>query len=219
MKYNLLLCRLIFVVALFMVLRDDTINQTMLVPMDLRNLIPEDHPCYFIKNVVDQIDCSQANRVFADKPGEFAYPRELLLRLILMSVFDGGLSSREIERKTRTDIAYMYLAGMQHPSYRTIARFKVDYPDLIDESFKTTIKIAKEEDLVKIHHVSLDGTKIKAKTSMNKLTNEQQLKIMKQHLKESIELDEEEDMELGEESGKDIISINDPDARFMKNKK
>ena len=54
---------------------------------------------------------------------------------------------------------------------------------------------------------------------MNKLTNEQQLKIMKQHLKESIELDEEEDMELGEESGKDIISINDPDARFMKNKK
>lgn len=219
MKYNLLLCRLIFVVILFMVLRDDIINQTMLVPMDLRNLIPEDHPCYFIKNVVDQIDCSQANRVFADKPGEFAYPRELLLRLILMSVFDGGLSSREIERKTRTDIAYMYLAGMQHPSYRTIARFKVDYPDLIDESFKTTIKIAKEEDLVKIHHVSLDGTKIKAKTSMNKLTNEQQLKIMKQHLKESIELDEEEDMELGEESGKDVISINDSDACFMKNKK
>lgn len=219
MKYNLLLCRLIFVVILFMVLRDDTINQTMLVPMDLRNLIPEDHPCYFIKNVVDQIDCSQANRVFTDKPGEFAYPRELLLRLILMSVFDGGLSSREIERKTRTDIAYMYLAGMQHPSYRTIARFKVDYPDLIDESFKTTIKIAKEEDLVKIHHVSLDGTKIKAKTSMNKLTNEQQLKIMKQHLKESIELDEEEDMELGEESGKDVISINDSDACFMKNKK
>lgn len=219
MKYNLLLCRLIFVVILFMVLRDDTINQTMLVPMGLRNLIPEDHPCYFIKNVVDQIDCSQANRVFADKPGEFAYPRELLLRLILMSVFDGGLSSREIERKIRTDIAYMYLAGMQHPSYRTIARFKVDYPDLIDESFKTTIKIAKEEDLVKIHHVSLDGTKIKAKTSMNKLTNEQQLKIMKQHLKESIELDEEEDMELGEESGKDVISINDSDACFMKNKK
>ena len=108
--------------------------------------------------------------MFADKPGEFAYPRELLFRLILMSIFDGGLSSHEIERKIRTDIAYMYLAGMQHPSYRTIARFKVDYPDLIDESFKTTIKIAKEEDLVKIHHVSLDGTKIKAKTSMNKLT-------------------------------------------------
>ena len=100
-------------VVLFMVLKDDNINQTMLVPMDLRNLIPEDHPCYFIKNVVDLIDCSKANQEFRGKPGEFAYPRELLLRLILMSVFDGGLSSREIERKTRTDIAYMYLEAKE----------------------------------------------------------------------------------------------------------
>ncbi len=110
-------------VVLFMVLKDDTINQTMLIPRDLRNMIPEDHPCYFIKNVVDQIDCTQANREFADTAGEFAYPREMLLRLVLMSVFDGGLSSREIERKTKTDIIYMYLAGLQNPIYRTILRF------------------------------------------------------------------------------------------------
>ncbi len=91
-----------------MVLRDDTINKTMLIPMDLRKLIPKDNPCYFIKNVVDQIDCSEANREFADSPGEFAYPRELLLRLVLMSVFDGGLSSRDIERRTQTDNGYKF---------------------------------------------------------------------------------------------------------------
>lgn len=28
-------------------------------------------------------------------------------------------------------------------------------------------KIAKKNDLIKIHHLSLDGTKIKAKTSIN----------------------------------------------------
>ena len=84
-----------------MVLKDDNINHTMLVPMDLRNLIPEDHPCYFIKNVVDLVDCSKANQEFRGKPGEFAYPRELLLRLILMSVFDGGLSSGCLQEKLR----------------------------------------------------------------------------------------------------------------------
>ena len=98
-------------VVLFMVLKDDTINQTMLVPMDLRNLIPKDHPCYFIKNVVDLIDCSEANREFIDTPGEAAYPREMLLRLVLMSVFDGGLSSREIERRTRTDESHRFYRG------------------------------------------------------------------------------------------------------------
>ena len=69
-----------------MVLKDDNINQSMLVPLDLRELIPKDHPCFFIKNVVDLIDCSKANQEFRGTPGEFAYPRELLLRLILMSV-------------------------------------------------------------------------------------------------------------------------------------
>ena len=187
-----------------MVLRDDTINQTMLVPRDLRKLIPIDHPCYFIKNVVDQIDCSQENRVFANTPGEFAYPRELLLRVVLMSVFDGGLSSREIERRIRTDIGYMYLAGMQQPSYRTILRFKKECTDLIDKAFDTTLKIAKDENLIKIHHISVDGTKVKAKASNNKLTNEQQLKIMKQYLEETIRLDEQEDEELGEESGNTV---------------
>lgn len=146
-----------------MVLKGDTINQTLLVPIDLRNLIPKDHPYYFIKNAVDQIDCSETNHPFINSPVEAAYPREMLFRLVLMSVFDGGLSSREIEIKTRTDISYMYLAGMEQPTYRTISRFKLNYSDLIDEAFKTTIKIVKEEDLIKIHHISLDGTKIKQK--------------------------------------------------------
>ena len=53
-----------FMVVLFMVLKDDNINQSMLIPMDLRNLIPEDYLCYFIKNVVDLSDCSKANNEF-----------------------------------------------------------------------------------------------------------------------------------------------------------
>ena len=92
-------------VVLFMVLKDDTINQTMLVPMDLSNLIPEGHPCYFIKNVVDQIDCSEANKeFFVISLVNLLILVKYCLGLVWMSVFDGGLSSREIERRTRTDI-------------------------------------------------------------------------------------------------------------------
>ena len=170
--------------------------------MDLRNLILEDYPYYFIKNVVD-FDCSKANQEFRGKPGEFAYPRELLLRLILMSVFDGALSSREIERKMRTDITYMYLAAMEKPPYQTIARFKVDYFDLIDEAFKTTIKMQRKW-FNQIHHLSLDGTKIKAKISINKLTDENKIKIMKEHLEKSIELNQQEDEELRDGFGNSV---------------
>ena len=63
-----------------------------------------------------------------------------------MSIFDGELSSREIERRTQTYVGYMYIAGMQYPSYRAILRFKRDYFDLIDDALKMTVKIATKED-------------------------------------------------------------------------
>lgn len=66
------------------------------------------------------------NQAFAYKPGEFVYPRKMLFRLILMSILDERLSSRDIKRKTQMDVGYMYLAGMQKPSYRIILRFKLD---------------------------------------------------------------------------------------------
>ena len=33
----------------------------------LRNLIPDNLPCYFIKNVVELIDCSKENKEFMEK--------------------------------------------------------------------------------------------------------------------------------------------------------
>lgn len=119
-----------------MVLRDDTINQQLLVPLDLRNLIPKDHPCYFIKNVVDTMDFTEVHKKFQGKPGESAYSRAMLLRVVLMGAYDGGLSSRQLEEQVNTNIAYMYLAGMQKPDFRTFARFKEQNRELIDQAFK-----------------------------------------------------------------------------------
>lgn len=42
--------------------------------MDLGNLIPEDYICYFIINVANQIDCSEANPEFRDNSCEHNYP-------------------------------------------------------------------------------------------------------------------------------------------------
>ena len=46
--------------------------------------------------------------------------------------------------------------------------------------------------------------KSKQKTSINRLTGENQIKLMKKHLEKSIELDQQEDEELGDESGNSI---------------
>ena len=62
-----------------MVLREDKIGQQLLVPLDLRDLIPKDHPCYFIQNVVDQMDFSKVDANYCYKAGKPAYSRVLLM--------------------------------------------------------------------------------------------------------------------------------------------
>lgn len=84
----------------------------------------------------------------------------------------------------------MYLAGMQKPDFKTINRFKVEEKELITEAFKKTILIAKKKDLIKINHIAIDGTKIKDKSSCNNITDNEQLKILKDILEKNIELDE-----------------------------
>ena len=117
----------------------------------------------------------------------------MLLRVVLMGAYDGGLSSRQLEEQVNTNIAYMYLAGMQKPDFRTFARFKEQNRELIDQAFKKSVEIAKEEGLIKLHQIGFDGTKIKAKSSLNNITNKKQLKTLRENIERSMELDKEED--------------------------
>ena len=52
--------------------------------------------------------------------------------------------------------------------------------------------------------MSLDGTKIKAKTSINIINWWKPNQIMKGHLEKNIELDQQKDEEIGDESGNSV---------------
>lgn len=93
---------------------------------------------------------------------------------------------------------------MQKPDFRTFAGFKEQNKDLIDQTFERCIELAKEENLIKLHKIAVDGTEIKAKSSLNNITNKKQLKILRENIKRSMELDKEEDEEFGDESGNSV---------------
>lgn len=157
---------------------------------DLENLIPKDHLCYFVESVVNQIDCPEENTAFIDRNSDTGYSCKLLLRLILMSIFDGGLSAHEIERRTNNDIFYMYLARMETPCFKTIAKFKSNFHDLIFETFKRSIELADENVLIKIHQFIDNPNEMKSYE-----LDDGELKILNQNLNESIEVDKNTDTE------------------------
>ena len=69
-----------------MVLEEDTIGQTFLLPTDIRTLIPEDNVCFFIEKLVNCVDFSEIDFQYVDTPGQKAYPAAMLVRIIIFGM-------------------------------------------------------------------------------------------------------------------------------------
>ena len=193
-----------FLVVFFMVLKEDRIGQTWLVPRRVIDFIPENHICYFIANLVGELDFKKIDQKYRHTLGEAAYSRRMLLRLVIMASIDGIFSSRKIARLAEENLVYMYLSGMDKPDFRTICRFKIECASQIEEAFKMTVKIAKKWKLVQLNHIAIDGTKIKASASQNNLINQEEIETIRRILKRGIETDEEEDKIHGDKRGDEV---------------
>jgi transposase len=189
-----------------MALREYRIGQTWLVPKRVTDFIPENHVCYFIANIAENVNFEKINQKYRHTKGEPAYSRRMLLRMVLMASVDGVFSSRRIARLAEENVVYMYLSGMDKPDFRTICRFKIECNKEIEEAFKMTIKVAHKMGMVKLNHVAIDGTKLKANASNANLINTEEIKWIRKILKKGILTDKEEDEIYGDKRGDEVPS-------------
>ena len=189
-----------------MALREDRIGQTWLVPRRVTDFIPEDHVCYFIANVAEEVDFEKINQKYRYTKGEPAYSRRMLLRVVLMASVDGVFSSRRIARLAEENVVYMYLSGMDKPDFRTICRFKIECAKEIEEAFKMTIEVARKMGMVKLNHMAIDGTKLKANASNANLINQEEIKWIREILRKGILTDQEENTIYGDKRGDEVPS-------------
>jgi len=185
-------------------LREDGIGQTWLVPRRLVSFIPDNHLCFFITNLVEGLDFKKNERKYKYTKGKPAYSRHMLTRLVIMASVDGIFSSRKIMKLAEENMVYMYLSAMDKPDFRTICRFKIECAEQIEEAFKMTVTVAKNAGMVKLKHIAIDGTKIKANASPNNLINQEEIQTIRELLKKGIEADEEEDKIYGDKRGDEI---------------
>ncbi len=179
-------------------------GQTWLLPVLLLELIPEDHICHFVADVVNSMDMSEMEERYKFTPGNPAYSRRVLLRLVIMASVDAVRSSRNIAKLARENVVYMYLAGNDKPDFRTICNFKKECKELIEEAFKTTVVVAKAVGIVNLGHISTDGTKLKANASNWYTLNKEELEEIRQILERGLAVDEEEDRLYGDKRGDEL---------------
>jgi len=181
-------------------------DQLFLLPPSLKEWLPEGHLAYFISDVVDELDLSAIEKTYSAKPqGQPPYHPALLVKLLFYAYCMGIPSSRKIEKETYEDIAFRILAAGYHPDHDTIADFRKTHLGALKGLFLQILILCKEAKLVKLGHVALDGTKIKANASKHKAMSygrmhEKEKELQRQVeelLRKAVSVDAEEDKRYG----------------------
>lgn len=175
-------------------------NQIMLMPPSLDEKVPEGHLARYISKIVDELDIGEIEEGYSDI-GCRAYHPRMLLKLLIYGYSIGIRSSRRIQKETREDLVFMWLAGMQEPDFRTISDFRKDRIKDIKKLFTQVLDTCQELGMVNCGKISIDGTKIEANSSRSKLTYRKTLEKGKVKYEEEIDriLDEAEKIDVEED--------------------
>lgn len=141
-------------------------RNTLSLSMNLEDVIPPDSIVWIIDFVVEKF-CSDAPQdTVAGRP---SYRIKDLTKLHLYGFFKGLTSSRKLEEQCKINIEVMWLMGRLTPDHWTINNFLSVNKDTVKEIQKKFQIFLREEGLIKLETVVVDGTKVKACTNKDKL--------------------------------------------------
>jgi transposase len=136
--------------------------------VDVERLIDEDHLARAVWQLVGRLDLTlfyQAIESSAQEGGRPAFDPQLLISLWVYAYSQGIGSAREVARRCEYDPAFQWLAGLDEVNYHTLADFRVEKQNELDELFTQVLAALSKENLITLEQVMQDGTKIKALAS------------------------------------------------------
>lgn len=144
-------------------------KQKFLLPPSPEDWLPEGHLAYFVQDVVGELNLEALFKHYErEARGAPPHHPQMMVGLLLYAYCVGVASSRKIERKTYEDVAFRVLAAGQHPDHTRVSEFRRIHSGVLAGLFKQVLQLCIEAGLVKLGHVSLDGTKLKANASKRK---------------------------------------------------
>src|SRR5580698_10561672 len=164
------------------------IDESQLLPPSVQDYVPKEHLSRLIVALVrESLDLSEIAGSYTSGLGQPPFDPQMMTGLLLHSYASGLYSSRRIARATVERADFMMIVAGDPPDYRTISDFRKRHLKALAALFVQVLKLAEKAGLVKLGHVALDGTKIKANASKHKAMSYERMKKREAELEAEVD--------------------------------
>jgi transposase len=123
---------------------------------------------FVVALVTEELDLSAIFASYKGEKGQPPYHPAMMVALLLYAYAVGIYSSRRIAKACVERVDFMAIVALDAPDFRTISEFRRRHLSALSALFVQVLKLCERAGLVKLGHVALDGTKIKANASKHK---------------------------------------------------
>jgi transposase len=153
------------------------IDEAQLLPASVQDYVPKDHLSRLIVALVrEELDLSAIAGSYTSVLGQPPFDPRMMTALLLHGYASGLYSSRRIAKAAVERADFMMIVAGDPPDFRTISEFRRRHLKALAALFVQVLKLAEKAGLVKLGHVALDGTKIKANASKHKAMSYERMK-------------------------------------------
>lgn len=163
-------------------------DQRFLIPPAVQEFVPPDHISHFVRDLVrDSLDLSAIFATYSEERGFPPYHPTMMTALLLYAYSQGVYSSRRIAQACEQRLDFMAVTAMARPDFRTVSEFRRRHLKALSGLFQQVLKLCAEAGLVKLGHVALDSTKIRANASKHKAMSYGRMKKEEAKLRAEVE--------------------------------
>ena len=189
------------------------IDEAQLLPPSVQDYVPQDHVSRLIVSLVrESLDLSAILGSYRSGLGQPPFDPRMMTAVLLHGYASGLYSSRRIAKATVERADFMMIVAGDPPDFRTISEFRRRHLKALADLFVQVLKLAEKAGLVKLGHVALDGTKIKANASKHKAMSYDRMKKREAELEAEVDrwlqaaeaADREEDKRYGDKRGDEM---------------
>ena len=145
------------------------VDQAWLLPPSVHQFVPPGHLAHFVRDTVREVlDLSAITGIYKAEQGQPPYHPGMLVALLLYGYSRGIHSSRQPGRACEERVDVMAVTGLNRPDFRTISDFRKRHLSALQQLFVQVLRLCQAAGLVKLGHVAVDGTKLRANASKHK---------------------------------------------------